>query len=207
MTTTLLTTFIIGLIAASPIGPMGLLCLRRAFLQGTRSAIISATGIAAAYLFWSFVATHGLSSFSHWIEQKHQPLEISIGLFFFLYGLHAIFNSPKTDYPTLQTKSELSEFFSTFLVVFLNPSTFVVFTALFTLFGISKSHYDLLNSVEIALSVFAGSLLFWIITTRIVSHIKSRINDALFIHISRVSAVAITLFGISVFIYSLWTSP
>jgi threonine/homoserine/homoserine lactone efflux protein len=129
---------VIGFLAASPIGPMGLLCLRRTFFQGVSSGLVSALGISTAYLLWAYATIHGVSSVAHWIEQNKHPLEAAIGLLFFLYGLHALYKSRGAACPVLRRKSGPAEFFSTFLVVLLNPSTFVMFTALFTLFGVAK---------------------------------------------------------------------
>lgn len=145
--------------------------------------------------------------FSYWIEREHQPLEIAIGLFFFLYGLHAIINSPKTDYPTLQRKGRLAEFFSTFFVVFLNPTTFVMFTVLFSLFGVAKEHFSPIDSLEIALSVFIGAVTFWMVLFYIIYNIKSKIEDAIFKRISQLSAFGIMAFGITILLYAIYRPP
>jgi threonine/homoserine/homoserine lactone efflux protein len=192
--------FIIGFFSASPVGPMGLLCMRRVLLRGFTSGILSALGISCASSFWAYVAIHGLASFSFWIEREQQPLEIAIGLFFFLYGLHAMFNSPRTEYPTLEKKGKFSEFFSTFLVVFLNPATFMSFTALFTLFGIGKRYYGLFDSIEIGLSVFVGAMTYWIATSFLILKIKNKIGDSIFKQISWISAIGIMAFGMTILV-------
>lgn len=196
-------SFVIGFFAASPVGPMGLLCLRRTLSQGFTSGIVSALGISCAYAFWAFTAAHGVASFSHWIEQEKQALELAIGLFFSLYGLHGIFNTPNIDYPALQRKGRLAEFFSTFFVVLINPTTFLMFTALFTLFGIAKSHFDAIDSLEIALSVLVGALMFWLAVSHIIHAIRKNLEDSIFKRISQVSAFVIMIFGIVILLYSL----
>jgi threonine/homoserine/homoserine lactone efflux protein len=138
----LLLSFALGFVTASPIGPIGLLCLRRALTRGGSAGIISAVGIACAYAFWSFVAVHGLRSVSDWIAQERELLQVAIGLFFVLLGLHGIFNTPTTNYPRLQNNSAMTQFGSTFFVVFLNPMTFSMFSVLFTLLGLVRTHFD-----------------------------------------------------------------
>lgn len=100
-------------------------------------------------------------------------------VFYKQYGLNAVFNHPETEYPTLKSKVRLKQFFSTFLVVFLNPATFVLFTGFFTLFGVAKEHFDLFDSMEIALCVFIGSITFWIVTSHLILQIRGRFERTL----------------------------
>lgn len=190
--------FSLGFITASPIGPIGLLCLRRTLSRGIATGLITALGISCAYAFWSFVAVHGLVAASRWIEQEKILLQFVIGLFFLLYGLHGILNTPSTDYPTLQRRGCIAEFLSSFLVVFLNPTTFIMFSALFTLFGIANSHYGLIESLEIALIVFTGAMTFWLVVTQVLQRFREYIHDTSFNLISRLSSQAIVLFGIAI---------
>jgi threonine/homoserine/homoserine lactone efflux protein len=204
MENTLVLAFSLGFITASPIGPIGLLCLRRTLSRGIATGLVSALGISCAYAFWSFVAVHGVVAASHWIEQEKILLQFVIGLFFLLYGMHSIFNTPSTDYPTLQRRGGIAEFLSTFLVVFLNPTTFIMFSALFTLFGIAKSHYGLLESLEIALVVFTGAIVFWLVVTQVVQRARESIHDASFSLVAHLSSYAIVLFGSAILLDCLY---
>lgn len=196
--------FSIGFITASPIGPIGLLCLRRTLSRGISTGLISALGIAFAYAFWSFAAVHGVVAASRWLEQEKVLLQLVIGLFFLLYGMHGIFNAPRTDYPTLRRRGGIGEFMSTFLVVFLNPTTFIMFSALFTLFGLAKSHYGLLESLEIALAIFSGAMVFWLVVARVVQRARGYMHDASFSLVARLSSYAIVLFGAAICVHCLY---
>ena len=110
----LLLSFILGFTTASPLGPTGLLCLRRTLSRGPITGLISAMGISCAYAFWSYTAIHGLKTVSHWIEQEKIILQIVIGLFFLLYGLYGIFKSTNLSYSPLKEKGGLEDFLSTF---------------------------------------------------------------------------------------------
>jgi threonine/homoserine/homoserine lactone efflux protein len=200
----LLLGFFIGFTTASPLGPIGLLCLRRTLSRGTGTGLISALGISGAYAFWSFAAVHGVAAAAHWLEQEKLLLQLVIGLFFLLYGMHGIFNTPSTDYPTLRQRGGIPEFLSTFLVVFLNPTTFIMFSALFTLFGIARSDYGLLESLQIALTIFLGAMAFWLIVAQVVQLARKHIHEASFGSISRLSSCAIVLFGAAICLHCLY---
>ena len=204
MVRTLVFSFFLGFILSSPLGPMGLICLRRTLTRGRSAGLTSALGISLAYGFWSYVAIHGLTAVSSWVEQEKNILEFAIALFFFLYGLHGIFNTPDTRYPALQNNDNASGFLPVFLVVFLNPSTFIMFVVLFTLFGVTKNHYGLFSSLKIVFSVFIGSVVFWITLSKVLHKVRKKLTDSTYILISRLSSCFIMIFGIIILLLCLY---
>lgn len=195
-------SFTIGFLAASPGGPMGLLCMRRAMIQGFLAGLYSALGIALAYLFWAYVALHGLGAISHWIEREHRPLQIGIGLLLVGYGLLALFK-PSANCTKVPKKGSWAGFVSTFLVVFLNPATLLALTLLFTYFGIAKRHSGALDSLIIAFSVFIGAITFWMAVSYSIQKARNKITDTVFKRISHLSALGILAFGVIMF----WCAP
>ncbi len=199
----LLLSFTLGFVTASPVGPVGLLCLRRTLARGVRTGMASALGIALAYAFWSYVAIHGLVNVSDWVERERTILQTAIGLFFLLYGVRALFNTPNTRYHTLHRKGRAAELLSTFLVVFLNPATFIMFSALFALFGIAQSYFGLAESLEVASSVFAGAMAFWLLVTQVLQRADGGTRDSLYHSVSHKSAYGIMLFSLAILLYRL----
>ena len=195
--------FFVGFVTASPLGPVGLLCLRRFISFGNSSGLISALGIACAYSFWTYVVVHGLSNISNLVEEDSLILEMVIGLFFLLYGLYGIFTTTTTKSTVLRRKKGISIFLSTLLVVFLNPGTFIMFSAIFALLGLAKKNFVMVGSLEIATSVFIGTLCFWSFTMLVIQKIKDSLTDLTFNTISRFSSYAITFFGGAILVYSL----
>lgn len=199
----LLNGFVLGFITSSPLGPVGMLCLRRSLSIGPLSGLISASGISCAYALWAYTVIHGLTSLSLFFEQEKQLLELAIGLFFILYGLNGMMNTPSTRYPTLKRrKKRYAEFLSTFLVVFLNPGTCIMFSVLFTLVGISRSNPDWVASARIALAVFIGSMCFWLIMSGLVHRTRHKMDRTLLHKVANVSSCLILGFGCLVLAYA-----
>lgn len=203
MLNALILSFALGFVTASPVGPVGLLCLRRTVTRGARTGLASALGIALAYGFWSFAAVHGLVSLSGWVEQEENLLQTVVGLFFLFYGVHAVFNTPNTRYHRLPGKGRAAEFLSTFLVVFLNPATFITFSALFALFGIVHSDFGLDEAVAVAVAVFAGAAAFWLVVAHFLERVGGRTRDRLYDVLAHKSAYVIMLFGLGIVLYRL----
>ena len=195
--------FALGIVTSSPIGPTGLLCLRRTFIRGAKTGLISALGISCAYAFWAYVAIHGLATISHWIQEEKLILQFTIGVFFLLYGVNEIFNKPKTNYPGLRRKGGSAEFLSTFLVVFLNPATFIMFSVLFALLGLARSVSDPVQCLGMAMSVFAGSMIFWCLIIFRVHMVRGNIQESVYNTILRLSSYAIVIFALVILLLSM----
>jgi len=201
----LILSFVLGFVTASPLGPIGLLCLRRTLSRGAVTGLISASGIACAYAFWTYAAIHGLNAVSQWVEQRRTLLQAAIGLFFFLYGLHGLLSVPAPYDPSLPRRGGMAEFFSTFVVVLLNPATCLMFSALFTLVGISTSRFSLSESLEIASAVFGGALVFWILLSGLIQRTKKALDATVYHAVSRIASFAIAACGLAVLVYCLST--
>jgi len=203
----LLPGFSIGFVAASPVGPIGLLCLCRTLARGIAAVLISAPGVAFAYGFWSFAAVRGVVAVSHWFVGERAPLQLVIGLFFLLYGVHGTLNKPAADdCPELRRRRGIGEFMSTFPFVLQNPATFIMFSALFAPFGIVNDHYGLLESLEIALTTFAGAAGFWLVVAQVVERARADSHDASSGFLVRLSLHAIALIGTAICVYRLCAS-
>lgn len=100
-------------------------------------------------------------------------------------------------------KKGVGEFLSTLLVVFLNPGTFIMFSALFALLGKAKKSFGMVGSLEIAISVFIGTVSFWSFKLLVIQRIKDSLTDLTFNIISRFSSYAITFFGGVILVYSI----
>ena len=204
MNDAMLSGFFLGFITSSPLGPVGMLCLRRSLSKGTSSGLVSASGISLAYALWAYALVHGLTALSHFFHREQNLMEMAIGLFFIVYGMNGILNTPNTSYPTLKhRKKKWGEFMSTFLVVFLNPGTCVMFSILFTLVGISRSDVDFLGSAEIAMAVFTGSMSFWLLMSGFIHRTRHKLDNAKLNTVSRMSSALILIFGCLVLVYVL----
>ena len=59
----------------------------------------------------------------------------------------------------------------------------------------------LYESIEIALSVFSGSIVFWIVLSQMIRGVRLNMNDSIYNSITRISSYAIMIFGVAILIY------
>src|SRR5260370_38197105 len=64
----------VGIVAAVPVGPVGVMCVRRTIFEGKRAGFVSGLGAATADALFGFIAAFGLTFVSDWLMGYHQWL-------------------------------------------------------------------------------------------------------------------------------------
>jgi len=86
----LLKGVLVGIVIAVPVGPVGVLCLRRTIFQGRLLGLLSGLGAATADLFFGVVAGFGLTVIQEWLLQYEDWLRLGGGLFLLWIGIAAL---------------------------------------------------------------------------------------------------------------------
>src|ERR1700744_3866015 len=70
----------VGLAIAAPVGPMGMLCIRRTLTGGPRAGLAIGLGIATGDAAYGLIAALGLVSISQFMLAHDKPLHLLAGL-------------------------------------------------------------------------------------------------------------------------------
>jgi threonine/homoserine/homoserine lactone efflux protein len=92
----LLKGLILGFSIAAPIGPIGVLCIRRTLAEGRASGFVSGVGAATADASYGSIAAFGLASIAAFLLSYQRPIRIAGGLFLFYLAAKTYFSSPAT---------------------------------------------------------------------------------------------------------------
>ena len=129
MDLTFLKGLLIGLSIAAPVGPIGVLCIRRSLVEGARVGFFTGLGAAAADGVYGGVAAFGLTAVSGFLRNQELPLRVAGGVFLLYLGIKTIVAAP-AERPA-SAKTEVSAFTSTFFLTLMNPMTIFSFMAIF----------------------------------------------------------------------------
>lgn len=191
----------IGFSIAAPVGPIGIICIRRTLATGRWSGLISGLGAATADAFYGSIAAFGLAFISTFLINQSTWLRLGGGIFLIFLGMRIIFSAPEefaAANPGLENhRNLLSDYLSTFFLTISNPLTILSFAAIFTGFGaayIEGRNY--LSAVLMVLGIFLGSCSWWFVLTYITSLFRNRINNATMRWVNRIAGAIITVFGI-----------
>lgn len=185
---------ILGFSIAAPVGPIGMLCIRRSLQNGFKSGLSSGFGAASADAVYGMIAATGLTLIADFLKKQQTYLGILGGLFLLYLGYQTFRSSlPNADSEEVEEKSLISDFFSTFLLTLSNPITIFSFIALFG--GLSANIDFRMSAFILVLGVFCGSALWWITLSTAVSLLRRKFNAEMIRWVNNVAGLVIVGFA------------
>ncbi len=181
---------IVGFLTATPLGPIGMLCLRKTLKKGKVDGWMAGIGIALAYGIAAYVSAMGVIGV---IKEEQLILRIIGGL---LLGFFALRNMRYTPYDTnlpKKTRGKLGPFVSFFLLTIANPITFITFSAIFAGIGLCHGHVYVSTALLAACGIAIGASGFWLMLGEILDHFRSVSSDKTLRVIHHCSTAIITL--------------
>ncbi|GLQ06030.1 LysE family translocator [Sneathiella chinensis] len=189
----------IGLAVAAPVGPVGVLCIRRAVSDGRLAAISSGLGAALADAFYGGVAAFGLTAVSAFLVE-YQKVASAVGGVFLLWLAWRILRSGGEGGGTRLgsgIRSNWSAFMTTFALTMTNPATVLSFAAIFAGIGFVGTGGGGAGAILLVSGVFLGSTLWWLFLAFAATALQKRLGDRFSILVNATSAAIIGLFGVA----------
>lgn len=187
---------IIGFSIAAPVGPIGVLCIRRTLAQGRVSGLFSGLGAATADAIYGCIAGLGLTFVSSLLIGENIGLRLVGGTFLCYLGFKTFIALPAAEAAKAKSNSLVGAYVSTFFLTLTNPMTMLSFAAVFAGLGLASSSGNYADALVLVLGVFVGSALWWVLLSGGVSLFRSKLTLRRLQWVNRISGVAIALFGI-----------
>nr|MBA2277446.1 LysE family transporter [Chloroflexia bacterium] len=124
--------FFTGFAIATPIGPIGALCIRRALVDGRLVGWVCWLGVATADAFYSAVAAFGLTAVTAALVDQRGWIRLGGGLLLCLLGLRALGSQPEERVVAAAGGRLGTAYVSTFGLTLANPTTILSFAAIFS---------------------------------------------------------------------------
>lgn len=192
----LLRGLLIGFSIAAPVGPIGILCIRRTLAEGRLSGFISGMGAASADALYGFVAGFGLTFISNILLKQQTWLQLLGGIFLLFMGIRTVLSKPSDKEVNIKGKGYLGAYVSTLFLTLTNPITILSFTAIFAGLGLAADQANYLDASILVLGVFCGSAAWWIILSLGIGFLRYKFNTSLMVWVNRLSGIVIFSFGI-----------
>ncbi|SIS68916.1 LysE family translocator [Insolitispirillum peregrinum] len=196
----------VGFLIAAPVGPVGLLCIRRALADGRGAAFIAGLGAAVADTFYGAVAGLGLTLISDFLMRYRDPLSIIGAVFLLVLGWRAWKSPP----PTLRCAEGaahlglLKDFTVTLSITLTNPATILAFMAVFASLGAIHPGDDPLHSTLMIIGVFIGSALWWLTLSALASAVRHRFTERWLSHLNQASGGLLVLSAVGILLSVWW---
>ena len=192
----LLRGLIIGFSIAAPVGPIGVLCIRRTLAQGRVTGLISGLGAATADALYGCVAGFGLTFVSSFLIGQQTWLRLVGGAFLCYLGLKTLLSRPEEGAASVGEGGLLGAYVSTLFLTLTNPLTILSFAAVFAGLGAGSAGQGYLSAGVSVLGVFLGSALWWLLLSGGVSLFRHRLNLQKLAWVNRISGAIIVGFGL-----------
>jgi threonine/homoserine/homoserine lactone efflux protein len=155
--------FVIGMIIAVPVGPIGLLCVNRTLSKGPLYGLISGLGVATADAISGGIVALGLTLVSSFLIAEQVWLRLIGGIFLCYLGLKMFATEPRPESIVVKENNNLlGAYASTFFLTFSNPLTLLSFVAIYAGWGVEDLSAHHFRAAALMLGIFCGSASWWV---------------------------------------------
>lgn len=188
---------LLGFSIAAPVGPIGVLCIRRTLANGLLNGFLSGLGAATADAIYGLIAAFGITVISNFLLDNQVYLHLIGGLFLLRLGYITFQTTPAEIASKEEDKNRLGSYASAFFLTLTNPMTIISFAAVFSGLGVATTGGDYMLAALLVFGVFVGSMLWWLILTGTVNVLRGKFDSQRLKWVNQISGFVIACFGIA----------
>ncbi len=185
----------VGIVIALPVGPVGVLCVRRTLFQGPSFGFISGLGAATADTVFGIIAGFGLTFVRDFLLGYQDWFGAAGGVFLLYVGVKALLQGGEAEPEPVEEEALVAAYASTFALTITNPVTILAFAAIFARVGVSEGAGFLDTGLLVA-GVFCGSLIWWLGLSFGIAWLRRVVGRVRLAWLNRISGAILTLSGL-----------
>ena len=151
----------IGFAMAVPVGPIGIMCIRKTLTEGRLRGLIIGLGAATADLLYGCVAAFGLTIISNTLVSQRIWIRLIGGALLFFLGVRTFRALPKDPKIPIKSSGILRSYLTTVFLTLTNPMTIFAFIAIFAALGLGTG-LSYFSAAALVVGVFIGSCLWFL---------------------------------------------
>jgi threonine/homoserine/homoserine lactone efflux protein len=187
--------FVIGLMVAVPVGPIGLLCVNRTLSRGPVYGLFSGLGVATADAISAGIVALGLTLVSSFYMSHQIWLRLIGGVFLCYVGAKIFITQPSEPSAWDKEQNLLHAYASTFFLTFTNPLTLLSFVAIYAGWGVEDLTGHYFASAILTAGVFCGSASWWVVLSSSMRALRMMFSHSGLRWVHRISGAIIASFG------------
>lgn len=193
---------IIGFSIAAPVGPIGVLCIRRTLVGGRTIGFLSGLGAATADAVYGSIAGFGLTFIASFLLDQQLWFSLVGGVFLCYLGVKTFLTPPAKTAAPAKDGGLWGAYGSTFFLTLTNPATILSFAAVFAGLGLANTSRSYITAGILVLGVFLGSALWWLLLSGGVGLLRRQITPVWLGWVNKLSGAIITGFGLIILFHS-----
>ncbi len=169
-----LSSLVIGLSIAAPVGPIGLLTIQRSLEHGPRAGLATGLGAAAADAVYGAIGAYGVAWLVNALVAARVPLALFGGAVLLWMALQLL-RAPVAEIAarTAPARNGWQYFAGTFVLTLSNPATIFSFVAIF---GAMAARAASASPALMVAGVLLGSALWWLFLSSVVGRLRERFD-------------------------------
>lgn len=193
--TLLLKGIVIGFAMAVPIGPIGIICIRKTLTEGRMRGLIIGLGAATADMLYGSIAAFGLTIISDTLLSQRVWIRLAGGALLLYLGVRTFRARPKDPKIEIQNSGRLRSYFTTIFLTLTNPLTVFAFLAVFAALGLGNG-LSLFSSSVLVAGVFAGSFLWFLSLSSGATFFRKKLDLVGMRWVNKIAGILIIISGV-----------
>jgi threonine/homoserine/homoserine lactone efflux protein len=185
----------IGFAMAIPIGPIGIMCIRKTLTEGRLRGLIIGLGAATADMLYGCVAAFGLTVISNTLYNQRIWIRMIGGALLIFLGIRTFRAHPADPKTIINSSGILRSYLSTVFLTLTNPLTIFAFIAVFVALGLQHMSGYFTASTLVA-GIFIGSALWFLSLSSGVILFRNKLDIAGLRWVNRIAGILILVSGI-----------
>ncbi len=200
---------IIGIAVSAPVGPVNVLCIRRALQRGIAGGVTAGLGATLGDGLIAFGAAMGIGAIDSVVTYYRTAIQGLGGLVLVVFGLllcrtKAPVADPDKDQVPGQYWDIVGDIPKAFLLTVTNPGAVL---GLFAIFGGIGTFVEVRGSIDAVVlvgAIMGGSLLWWLILSAAVTKISGQFGDINIARLNLIAGLALVVFGLVLLSEIVW---
>ncbi|MFZ0456772.1 MAG: LysE family transporter [Ignavibacteriaceae bacterium] len=189
----------IGFALAVPIGPIGIMCIRKTLNEGRLRGLIVGLGAATADLLYGCVAAFGITFIANTLVSQRIWIRLVGGALLLYLGVRTYLKLPANTVIPVNSNGILRSYLTAFILTLTNPLTIFAFIAVFAGLGLGSDLGNFSASVLVA-GVFIGSCLWFLSLSSAVMLFRKKLDLVGLKWVNRIAGILIIISGVMVMV-------
>jgi len=188
---------LIGFAMAVPVGPIGIMCIRKTLTEGKLRGLIIGLGAATADFFYGCVAAFGLTVISDTLINQKIWIRLVGGALLLFLGIRTFRaqpSDPKSKFK-IHSSGMLGSYLYTVLLTLTNPLTIFAFIAVFAALGLGNG-LGYFSASALVAGVFIGSGLWFLLLSSGVILFRKKLDLVGLRWVNRIAGILIIISGV-----------
>ena len=200
----ILKSLALGFLVTLPVGPVGILCLRKILQLGPLKGFILGLSQAVTIFIFGVISVYSLDLIADSIIEYQFWFRLIGGLALIGFGVKIFFSeSSANTNKAANKKGFIGDFFSLAALTLTSPPSWLAFLGIFTVLGLYRIT-SLFEHIEIILGVLIGSVFSWLLVCLCFAGYKKNASWNVMTWINRSAGIFLVGFGIAIGISAFW---